>query len=325
MALLHTSFLTTLALIAFAGNSVLCRLALEDQLIDAGSFTAVRLISGAVVLMVLVAITLLYAHKKAHTQAPKNAQSQPQNQRAKTPLAILSNALSYGHWAGALWLFIYAAGFSYAYIVLGAGMGALILFGSVQITLVVASLMAGQALRKRQWLGLAIAFAGFITLVMPGASRVNYGGFSLMAIAGVAWGLYTLAGRKPSSKATTAYTPKPVNLALLNTAGNFLRAGFMALCLLPLLWTPLWQLNMSSQGLWLAIAAGAITSGLGYAIWYAVLPHLSVIAAGVLQLLVPLIAVLGGVIFVGEHITFALLMAGGMILGGVLLVTFKRS
>lgn len=309
-----------MTLIAFAGNSVLCRLALEDGLIDAGSFTAVRIMAGALALISLIITATLHNYYQQHTKTKSE----------HNLLQAISQGLTYGSWPGAFWLFIYALGFSYAYIVLGAGMGALILFGSVQITLIVASLIAGHALFKVQWLGLGVAFTGFTTLVLPGSTTVNYLGFILMALAGVAWGLYTLAGRNAGvanqnnngSKNTDqqAHT----NLPLLNTCGNFIRAGFICLCLLPLLFTPLWQMHISTQGLWLAIAAGAITSGIGYAIWYAVLPHLSVISAGVLQLLVPLIAVLGGVIFVGERITPSLILAASMILGGVLLVTLKR-
>ncbi|WP_394202301.1 DMT family transporter [Marinagarivorans algicola] len=282
------------------------------------------MIAGALALIGLIIAATLHSYY----------QQPPKTKSEHSLLQAISQGLTYGSWLGAFWLFIYAVGFSYAYIVLGAGMGALILFGSVQITLIVASLITGQALLKTQWFGLAVAFTGFITLVLPGSTTVNYLGFILMAIAGVAWGLYTLAGRNSEAinqhnsevkhryKYDHKYAHK--NLPLLNTGGNFIRAAFICLCLLPLLFTPLWQMQISTEGLWLAISAGAITSGVGYAIWYAVLPHLSVISAGVLQLLVPLIAVLGGVIFVGERITPSLILAASMILGGVLLVTLKR-
>lgn len=336
LKLIKIPLLTAIALVAFAGNSVLCRLALEQPQIDAGSFTLVRLVAGAVTLLLLVLLSALVRFMR-EPRLP-----------AHTIQHTLKAAVCQGRWVDASWLFIYAVGFSYAYIVLGAGMGALILFGCVQVTLVCANLLAGQRLFKRQWLGLAIAFVGFSVLVMPGQATVHWLGFLSMGIAGVAWGLYTLAGRKTALSATTLSTSTTstkatatatvstttqhnanavqgnANPAVLITTGNFLRASVMGLCALPLLFTPLWQVHFSAQGLGLAVVAGAITSGMGYAVWYAVLPALSVLGAGILQLLVPLIAVVGGVIFVHEPITLPLLLAASMILGGILLVTLKK-
>lgn len=273
--------LTSLALLAFAGNSVLCRLALGEGLIDAAGFTTVRLLSGALTLMLL----MVFFDKQSATSV-----------KAFQP--------SGRSWLGALLLFVYAIGFSYAYVILETGMGALILFGAVQLTLLLASFFSGQRPGWWEWLGVLLAFSGLIYLMLPAWGSPNLLGFVLMTFSGLAWGLYTLAGQGSV-------------LPLQETTKNFIYSvpWVVLLCLIsfqPNLWI--------SNGLWLAITSGALTSGVGYAIWYAVLPELKTSQAGVVQLLVPIIAAIGGVVFAGEALTVRLIVASLMVLGGVYVV-----
>lgn len=269
---LHLFGLTAASLIAFAANSVLTRMALADPLLDAASFTTIRLLSGSAVLMLILAY---------------------RNRRGAAPAK--------GSWLSSLMLFIYALGFSYAYLMLETGTGALILFGMVQITMVTASLIKGQQLAKLEWLGISTAFAGFVYLVWPEVSTPSLTGVVLMSLAGIAWGVYTLRGRGSKS-------------ALADTAYNFTRTIPFLIVLV------LFSINpfaLSIQGVMLAVLSGAIASGLGYTLWYSVLAHLSATQAGVLQLLVPVIAALGGVIFVAEPISLRLTVSALLILGGI--------
>jgi len=271
--------LITIALLAFAGNSVLCRLALGEQTIDAASFTSIRLLSGAIFLLLLV----YFKEKK---------------------LVNIKN----GSWFSAISLFFYAATFSFAYISLDTGTGALILFGLVQITMVVYSFIQGKKLVLAEWLGLIIAFSGLLVLLLPGASSPSLTGFSLMAISGVAWAVYTIQGRG-------SQTP------LQDTATNFLKT--LPLVVLMVIVT-IQHVDLSYRGVILAIASGAITSGLGYAIWYAVLKNITVMQASTSQLLVPIIASIAGVLFANEIVTSKLLIASLLILGGILVLTLGK-
>ena len=271
--------LTTLALIAFAANTVLCRWALAEPSIDAASFTTVRLVSGALTLYLI--ILFMQSGRRADAR---------------------------GSWRGSLMLFGYAITFSYAYLILDTGTGALILFGSVQISIILVTLWQGTRLHAMEWLGLALAFGGFVYLVLPGVSTPSLTGFILMALAGISWAFYTLNGRGSSA-------------ALLDTAYNFIRTiPFVAVVML----FAFRHAHVSTQGIVLAILSGALASGVGYTIWYMVLRDISNTMAAVLQLLVPIIAALGGVIFVGEPITLRLSLAGLLILGGFLLVILGR-
>ena len=274
-----TILLTVLALLAFAGNSVLCRLALHDGVIDAASFTSIRLFSGAIFLLFLVTI------------------------RTKKRVNIKA-----GNWLSAFFLFLYAAAFSYSYITLDTGTGALILFGSVQVTMILSSLVKGKRLILVEWVGLCVAFLGLIVLLMPGATAPSLTGFALMTVSGIAWGFYTLAGR--GSK-----TP------LIDTANNFLRTlPFIALLTL----LTLDNTQISNQGIIIAIVSGTVTSGLGYAIWYSALAGLTVTHAAIIQLAVPIIAALGGVIFANETINIGLITSSFLVLGGVLIVIIGK-
>ncbi|WP_415896123.1 DMT family transporter [Neptuniibacter sp. PT34_22] len=266
---------TSIALIAFAGNSVLCRLALGDEAIDAASFTSIRLLSGIVVLLAIFSFM----------------------NRGKANVAK-------GSWKGAFFLFAYAITFSYGYITLETGIGALVLFGSVQISIILINMFKGNKLHSMEWVGAIVAFAGFVYLIFPSLATPSAVGFGLMTMAGVAWGFYTLAG-------------KGSNNPLGDTTSNFLRTLPFVLILVLLSFD---DASLSTEGIWLAILSGGLASGIGYAIWYQALGSLSAIQAAVVQLLVPVIAAAGGVAFAGEEITWRLVIASVVVLGGIMIV-----
>lgn len=272
-----TLSLTLLAMIAFAGNSLLCRLALQQTAIDPASFTALRIVSGALTLWLIVRV-----RSSSHSAA--------------------------GSWPSALALFAYAAAFSYAYVSLSAATGALLLFGAVQATMLGYGLWAGERLRRRQFIGLALAMSGLVGLLMPGLSAPPLAGALLMLGAGVAWGIYSLRG-KGAGDATCI------------TAGNFLRAVPMAV-LLSLAALP-WS-SLDVPGFWYAIASGALASGVGYAIWYTALRGLKATSAATVQLSVPVITAVGGIVFLGETISLRLLITSAAILGGIALVVIDN-
>lgn len=269
----RTLLLTALAMLAFAGNSLLCRAALRDSQIDPASFTALRLFAGALVLWLL-----LYTRKRAATVP--------------------------GNWAGALSLFIYAAAFSYAYLHLDAGAGALLLFGAVQLSMIAWGLLRGERLHRLQVVGLVLAAAGLVALLLPGTSTPSLSASCLMVLAGIAWGTYSLLGKG---------TPDP----LAATAGNFIRTLpiVAVLCLVAL-----GSLEWDSAGVVYALLSGGLTSGIGYAIWYAAMPGLAAIHAASVQLSVPLLTALAGSVLLGESLTGRLMLAGVAILGGIALV-----
>ena len=269
--------LTLLVLLAFAGNSILCRLALRATSIDPATFTSVRLLSGALVLWVLVS-------------------------------TFRRNVRGQGNWGSALALLAYAAALSYAYIDLPTGLGALLLFAAVQVTMIGHALTHGERLQVVQWLGFGLAIAGLVGLLLPGLTTPPLIGSTLMLASGIAWGVYSLRGKG-------AGDPTRV------TAGNFMRAVPIAL-LLSLL--TLGQMQWDATGVLYAVISGGITSGLGYSLWYMVLPHLRSTTAASLQLSVPVIASLGGVLFVGEALTLRLVLAAIAILGGIALVIRGR-
>lgn len=276
---------TVFALFAFAANSVLCRLALGTNAIDATSFTTIRLLSGIAILFVLIQLTRLI-------------------QKPTKDLKLQSK----GSWLSAAMLFIYAVVFSFGYISLDTGTGALILFGAVQITMILSNVVSGNKLHLSEWLGLALAFTGFVYLIMPSVTTPSLTGFVLMSISGMAWAFYTLLGRKSKN-------------ALNDTAFNFLRTVPFIFILMVF---SLDSLHVSSSGIMLAILSGAIASGVGYFVWYIALAGLSVTQAAVLQLFVPIIAALGGVIFTSELITVRLIESSALVLGGILMVILGR-
>lgn len=269
--------LTSLAMIAFAGNSLLCRAALEQTSIDVASFTTIRLISGAIMLWLVVRL-----RRGTHT--------------------------SPGNWWSAFALFAYAAGFSFAYVSLSAATGALILFGSVQATMIGYGVWTGESLLKLQLIGLLLALGGFVGLLLPGLSAPPLSGALLMLAAGIAWGIYSLRGKG-------AGDPTQV------TAGNFLRAVPITALLSAFM---LKNASLDTAGLLYAVSSGALASGLGYTIWYTALPALKATNAAIVQLSVPVIAALGGIVFLGEPITLRLALAAAAILGGISLVIMEK-
>jgi len=279
----RTIFLSILALIAFAGNSVLCRLALSEPSIDPASFTLVRLLAG------IIALWLVLLLKKLNSP--------------------IEQAQSKGSWWSALMLFAYAILFSYAYLSIDTATGALVLFGMVQLTLIVISLVKGTKLSLGEYAGVSLALAGFVYLVFPELQKPSLAGFVMMSLSGVAWAFYTVAGQGSLN-------------ALRDTAFNFTRTFPLLLVLAIVTFN---TLTISTYGLTLAILGGAITSGLGYAIWYAALPNLTTMQAGVIQLFVPVIAAFGGLMFAGEAITLRLTIAAALVLGGILLVIFAKA
>lgn len=269
--------LTSLAMIAFAGNALLCRIALKHTSIDAASFTTIRLISGALMLWFVVHI-----RHSTHTGG--------------------------GNWLSAFALFVYAAGFSFAYVNLPAATGALLLFGAVQATMIGYGVWVGERLRSLQLVGLMLAFGGLVGLLLPGLSAPPLYSSVLMLGAGVAWGIYSLRGKG-------AGDPTKV------TAGNFLRAVPIAAALSVLM---LNDTSLDIAGFWYAVSSGALASGIGYAIWYTALPALKATNAATIQLSVPVIAALGGIVFLGEAITLRLVLASVAILGGIALVILEK-
>lgn len=269
--------LTVAAMIAFAANSLLCRLALREGQIDAASFTTIRLASGALMLFLIVRLQGI-------------------------------SAGGHGSWRSAFALFVYAAAFSFAYLTLPAAVGALLLFGAVQTTMIGYGLWRGERLGLVQSGGLLLACAGLIVLLLPGLSAPPLGGAALMVAAGVAWGIYSLRGRGLGNAAAS-------------TAGNFIRSLPFA-AVLSLLTLPSAALDVAGIGY--AIASGAIASGLGYAIWYTALPGLRATSAATVQLSVPVIAALGAAAFLDESITLRLILASLAVLGGIALVTMGR-
>ncbi|MGA7779860.1 MAG: DMT family transporter [Paraburkholderia sp.] len=278
---LQTTILTTMAMLAFAANSLLCRLALQQGEIDPASFAGIRLISGAITLAVIVRF--------------RSERSWP------------------GHpdWLAATMLFAYVAFFSFAYLILPAGTGALILFGTVQLTMFSVGLRSGEKFGPVAWLGLALAVAGLVYLMSPGVAAPPLLGAVLMAIAGLAWGVYSLRGRGVADP-------------LAATASNFAWAAPLAF-LLSVVFIATGHAHTDKAGFALAIASGALTSGIGYVIWYAALRKLSAMRAATVQLSVPLIAAFGGVALLSEAITPRLTAASAAILGGIALVLTSKS
>lgn len=274
-----TAFLTLLALIAFAANSIFARLALGSQSIDPASYTTVRLVTGAATLWLIARV------------------------READPSATLDSG-----WTSAAMLFLYAGTFSFAYISLTTGTGALILFAAVQITMIAVGLYAGERPSPMHWLGLLIAVAGLVYLVSPGVTAPSAFGSLLMGTAGIAWGIYSILGRGVSD---------PVHA----TARNFLRTVPLTF-IISLLWLP--SMAITAEGFLWAALSGSITSAVGYVIWYAALRGLTATLAATLQLSVPALAALGGVVLLSEKLTLRLFLAGALILAGVGLAIYGQ-
>jgi drug/metabolite transporter (DMT)-like permease len=264
--------------VAFAANSVLCRLALHQATIDAATFSTIRLTAGAVTLLL---VTAWMRRGASHVE---------------------------GSWISAGMLFLYAVPFSFAYTRLNTGTGALILFGCVQLTMMTAALWSGERPHPLQWLGLSLALAGLVYLVLPGLEAPSFAGAALMAVAGISWGVYSLRGRAAANP-------------LAQTTSNFVRSVPFVLAV-SLLTLP--QFYVQRQGVLLAVASGALASGLGYVLWYAALRGLTSTRAAVVQLLVPILAAVGGVIFLAEVISLRLVLSAVIVLGGIALALIGR-
>jgi len=275
----RTIGLTAVAMIAFAANSLLCRQALGDHLIDAATFTTVRVVSGALTLVLIVMLR----------RRPRQAGT--------------------GDWRSAAMLFTYMAFFSFAYLSLSAGTGTLILFGAVQLTMFVTALRQGEHFPMPSWGGLALAVAGLVYLVSPGVTAPDPLGAVLMAVAGVAWGFYSLLGRGVAD---------PLEATARNFVYSVPLVGLVSLVFLG-------DFSPSTAGLVLAVASGAVASGCGYVVWYAALPSLSATRAATVQLSVPVIAAIGGVILLSEDVTLRLVLASAATLGGVAIVLAQRA
>jgi drug/metabolite transporter (DMT)-like permease len=273
----RTIALTAATLLCFAANSLLCRAALRGQRIDAATFTSVRLASGAAALALIVAV-------RRHA---------------------LRRAGSIG---SSLALFIYAAAFSLAYVRIGAGVGALLLFGAVQVTMLGWSVAHGARPSAGQWLGIAVALAGLAGMGLPGASAPDPAGALLMMAAGVAWGSYSLRGRS---------APDPV----ATNADNFLLAVPFAIALSAVC---LRDFAPTGPGILLAIASGAFASAGGYSLWYEVVPALGSTRAAAVQLAVPVLAGAGATALLGERITVRIALSGSAILAGIALTLRRR-
>lgn len=281
-------FFTALAMLAFAGNSLLCRVALKDTSIDAASFTSIRLVSGAITLWLIVKM-------RRRSQAD----------------------VGQGNWISALALFVYAIAFSFAYVQLSAATGALLLFGAVQATMIGRGLWVGDKLGALQWAGFLLAVAGLAGLLLPGLSAPPMTSAAWMISAGVAWGVYSLRGKGAGD---------PTHV----TAGNFIRAAPMAVLLSLVIFAGsrlggrIGEPALDTNGLLYAVASGAITSGIGYAIWYTALPALKATQAATVQLSVPVIAAFGGIVWLGESLSWRLVLASAAILGGIALVILEK-
>ncbi len=277
--------MTFVAMVAFAANSVLCRAALALSLIDPFSFTLIRILSGAVALLLIIAL------KRKPAGSP--------------------HLTKQGSWQAGLFLLLYATAFSWAYLHIPTATGALILFGAVQIMMMVMALWAGERFPKQAFLGIALALAGLAYLLFPGIESPPIISALVMLVSGGAWGVYTRLGKGSVS-------------ALEDTAANFCWAGIMSLLILGsyiLFSGGYW----SVKGVLLAVLSGAVASGIGYAIWYGVVPKMATSVAASVQLSVPVIAAFGGVIFVGEDLSLRLVLASAFILGGIALTLYAKS
>jgi drug/metabolite transporter (DMT)-like permease len=274
----RTLALTAAAMVAFAANSVLCRLALGAGLIDAASFATVRTVAGAVILGVLLVLR------------PRERTARP-------------------NWKSVVTLYLYMVFFSFAYLSLSAGTGALVLFGAVQLTMFIVALRSGEYFSKISWVGLLLAIAGLVYLVSPGVTAPDPFGAALMAVAGVSWGFYSLVGRSASD---------PVEA----TAHNFIYSVPLVVATSVVF---IGRFEVSAGGIAYAIGSGAIASGIGYVIWYAALRRLRATSAATVQLSVPVIAAIGGALLMSEAVTARLVIASIATLGGVALVLLQRS
>lgn len=281
--MLQTFSLVSMTLIAFAANSLFCRLALLDNSIDPASFTAIRLISGSIT---LVLILLFFA--KGSIQKPTH-----RNVR------------------GAIFLLIYAVTFSFAYIQLDTATGALILFGMVQLTMITITQLKGVRLNRLEWVGFVLALLGFLYLTLPQFVTPSWISLLLMMASGVAWALYTLNGKASENP-------------LMDTALNFLLSSPLVIVIAVIAVVFGQTIVLTTEGVILAVASGALASGVGYSLWYSILPKITTSQAATGQLMVPILAGIAGVLFVGEALTLTLIIAGVIILLGIYITILAK-
>ncbi|MCK8079552.1 DMT family transporter [Vibrio sp. 1CM24A] len=293
---MQTLMVTFITLVAFAANSVLCRWALMEQAIDPLSFSIVRILSGALTLLILLALS---SQSKAKSELANNTSLYTKLKSQFQLTSILS-------------LLVYMFGFSFAYLELGAGLGALVLFVAVQFTMIATHLFSGNRMSLIEWGGCLLSVAGLVYLLMPteSAQAPDLVSIVLMSLAGIGWGIYTLAGKKSSN-------------ALQSTTANF---GFsslvilVVLSLLILIPNALTQVSITEQGLIYAVISGSVASGVGYSLWYYVVKKLNTVVASIAQLSVPVIATLGGVLLLSEPVTMQFIVSSTVILLGISLV-----
>jgi len=283
-------------MIAFASNSLLCRAALKQNNIDVASFTFARIFSGAVALSLIMCVR----RKASARRTPAALTGRSFSSSLLTQYLLVRD----GSWSSAVALFIYAAAFSFAYVALSAGTGALLLFGAVQATMILWGLHKGERLGTIQVVGFVVTVAGLVVLVFPGVSAPTLAGSILMVGAGVAWGIYSVRGKRERNPAST-------------TTGNFLRAVPFAAALSIFSAS---SIHIQSEGILYAAISGAITSGVGYIIWYSALPELKATIAAVVQLSVPVLAATGGILLLGEPITLRYTLASVAVLGGIAVI-----
>lgn len=293
---MQTVLVTLITLVAFAANSVLCRWALMDQTIDPLSFSVIRILSGAFTLLILLGI----ASQNSNNTAEPN------------PTSLFSKFKSQFSLVSIMSLLVYMFGFSFAYLELGAGLGALVLFVAVQFTMIAAHFISGNKMSLIEWTGCLLSVSGLIYLLMPtsSTSTPDLVSIALMSLAGIGWGIYTLAGKRSSN-------------ALMSTTANF---GFCSLIVLvfisPWLVVPssALDISMSEQGIIFAVLSGSVASGVGYSLWYYVVKKLNTVVASIAQLSVPVIATLGGVLLLSEPVTMQFVISSTIILVGISLV-----
>jgi len=292
-----TFLLTSFALIAFAANSVFCRLALGEQQVDAGSFTVIRLLSGSIFLAIFLSFKHFYFNANSLNKKDLSSQLNDKNVSSK-------NIQSKGSWLNAIWLFVYAMTFSYAYIQLDTATGALVLFATVQVTMLLTRVLKGHLLSRAELLGLILAIAGFVYLLAPQVSSPSIVAFVLMCVSGISWAFYTLAGKKSVDPTS-------------DTIFNFFRTlPFVFLFVL----INIDKTFLTLEGIIYAILSGVLASAVGYLLWYKALKELRHNVAAVVQLLVPVLAAIAGFIFLGESVSTVFVISSLIILSGILLV-----
>ena len=307
--ILKAALYTITALIAFAANSLLCRMALADGAIDAWNFTAIRLLSGAACLGLIMMAQAHYLRRNSLKRT-----SLKQNSLKRTALKQTGNLdpavlTDKGDWLSAISLVVYALCFSVAYQALDTGTGALILFAVVQLTMIGWGIYNKEPLNRIQWLALLIALIGFIYLMLPSAATPSLSGALMMAVSGAAWGIYSIRGK-------TCVSP------LRTTGFNFLRS-LVAVPILALIGMS-YLSTISMTGVMLAVASGAIASGIGYSMWYVAMPLLKTTQSAVVQLCVPVLAALMGVVFLSEQLTLEFIIASSVILSAVLVFVLNK-